>query len=532
MIAKALGIDKQQCRVLLRIWLQLDLRRTRSGLMAVGVRLVFYFLFGLILAVSVVGIPEVFAGATVFLSAVALIVGLEMLTEFHRVVLSAEDSEVLGPQPISSRTYFFARLAHVLVYTGALATALSLPSVLAFTLARGIDLKLGLTAALAAYSLTLFVVLSIASLYASLLRLVGPDRLQRTLGYAQVLLMFVVYAIFLFPSLNPSFRFMDSGGAESPWVYVNPAAWFASWLELSRGRWGVDTGLAGGLALLTLLLLLILARRRLSLAYAQQLTALLSAPSASTPKAEMWRAPWPWPGFLQRSEHRAVALLARAQFKHDHKFRLSVLALLPMTAVFGLIAIRIGGLQDPFVYGLADFDRSFPLYFVVFVTLLALTGQLRESDHYEASWLFRATPCDPAEVILGMKAVILNYFAAPLLILLTGAFALFFDSPWHAILHSAMLFLIMHLLLQLGYFFAPADLPFSLPARSGQSTASQLASALAMLIMIFAVIPLLIEYIYPRGWRLALALAVGGALSWGLERLLRRRLRGALEREV
>ncbi len=526
MIARALGVDGEQVRALLGVWFRGDLRTERSGLRSSVMKLVLYFLLGLALTVPVVGSPDGFIGATVFLTAVALIVGLEVLVEFHRVVLAPEDAEVLGPQPVSSRTYFFARLAYVLAYVGAFVTALALPSVLAFALAWGIDLKRGLVAALAAYALGLFVVSVIASMYASLLRRIRPDRLRRVLGYAQILLLFAVYGLFLLPSWDLSPRpFGGGGNTEIPgWIYLNPAAWFASWIEWSRGNGGIRTTIMGGLALLLLPLILVLIRDRLSLAYAQQLATLLHAPSASPAKAELFEKSL-WIGAFLRPEHRAVALLARAQFRYDHKFRLSVLAVLPMIAVFGLLALRLGGLQDPFVHGLADFDRSLLVYLALFLSLLPLQAQLRESDHHEAAWVFRATPCDPAEVILGMKTVLLLSFVLPLLLLLTGIFAVSFGDLWHAVLHSTMLFLLVHLVLQLGYLLAPADLPFSLPPRSGSSTASMLALALVILVLILAVIPLLVQYIYPRGWSLVLAFAVGGALSWGLERLLRRRLR-------
>ncbi len=69
-----------------------------------------------------------------------------------------------------------------------------------------------------------------------------------------------------------------------------------------------------------------------------------------------------------------------------------------------------------------------------------------------------------------MKSVVMVYFVLPYITVLTVLFVYFYGNPLHALLHGLMLLLLMHLFLQLE-FLVPADLPFSLPQRRGQTTA-------------------------------------------------------------
>ena len=438
------------------------------------------------------------------------------------MVLSPEDYAILSYQPITSRTYFFARLANLLIYVSSLTTALSLAPVLAYSFTLGFNPLLGLITAGLAYLSTFSVTLVLVLSYALILKVVPAHRLQRALGYFQLATSFVIYGGYLLiPRLMNRTGLFNFTIQKSFWVFLNPASWFASLLELSQGHWGMSEWLPGLLALLAVPVLLYFAQGKLSLTYAQRLLA-LSDDSAQNKTAKAPRSRWSW--WFRQGESRVVALLIRNQFKYDHKFHLSVLALLPLTVLYLLWGLQGGSLQDPFVYLLSDFGRSMFLYLAIFIFPLMLKPNLTHSDAYQAAWVFFATPCDRAQLIRAMKSVVMVYFVLPYLGVLTALFVYFFGNPLHALLHGLMLLILMHLFLQL-VFLVPVDLPFSLPRRRGQATAYQLVLAFLVMIIALVIIPLLIQWTYPHPLNFALALSGGIALSWALERVLFQRLR-------
>ena len=203
-LLKLLSVDERQWRALLRASLKLDLRQahigaeqSQSGLRAFWFLLISSTIFGILLAVLILNNHDLFATGIVFFTTIAILSAVTILTEFHSVVLSPEDYAILSYQPITSRTYFFARLANLLIYVSSLTTALSLAPVLAYSFTLGFNPLLGLITAGLAYLSTFSVTLVLVLSYALILKVVPAHRLQRALGYFQLATSFVIYGGYL-----------------------------------------------------------------------------------------------------------------------------------------------------------------------------------------------------------------------------------------------------------------------------------------------------------------------------------------------
>jgi hypothetical protein len=139
----------------------------------------------------------VFLSGILVLTFVMFIVGTTLLLDYQSVITSPDDYLILGFQPISSRTYFAARLTNVIVYTMLMTTAFGVPSMLVYGLVvRGFEPLLGVAAILAIYATSIATALAILVSYASILRIVPAYRLKRALTYVQVVLSFLVYGGF------------------------------------------------------------------------------------------------------------------------------------------------------------------------------------------------------------------------------------------------------------------------------------------------------------------------------------------------
>jgi hypothetical protein len=228
--------------------------------------------------------------------------------------------------------------------------------------------------------------------------------------------------------------------------------------------------------------------------------------------------------FFKRDESRAVALLVRNQFKYDQKFRLAVLAILPISLIYLFMGIGKGALADPFVDRSVLTGNSWLLYYAVLLFPIMLNASLANSDSYQASWIYYATPADRGKLVLAAKGFVFSYFEIPYLALLGAVFFYFWRNFWHVAVHAAMLALLSHIILQTTVIFHPA-LPFSLPIRKGQRSKNLIVIMVLASVAAVGLTPVFIHFVYPHLPILAAAMICLAAISWLIEVLLSKLVR-------
>ena len=130
----ALGVDYAQWMALTKVALKLDWRQTSLGNarmtrksvhagLAIVSQLIFYTVVGAVIALVAWRSTDVFLVGLILTGYVFFIAGTAVLLDHNSALTSPTDYAVLGFQPVSSRTYFAARLTNVLVYTTAITTA-------------------------------------------------------------------------------------------------------------------------------------------------------------------------------------------------------------------------------------------------------------------------------------------------------------------------------------------------------------------------------------------------------------------------
>jgi hypothetical protein len=520
------GVDYLQWRILVRTALKLDFRTSGLGGSAYNTHndggwgkviapLVLYLVMGSVFAFLAAVIEDVFLSGILVLTFVMFIVGTTLLLDYQSVITSPDDYLILGFQPISSRTYFAARLTNVIVYTMLMTTAFGVPSMLVYGLVvRGFEPLLGVAAILAIYATSIATALAILVSYASILRIVPADRLKRALTYVQVVLSFLVYGGFAL--IGPLFddQRVLQGLRRTWWLFLHPASWFAAYFDLGTGRVGVTEV---GLAVLSIGVLILLARSaagRLSLDYADRLAALATATApvkatSSSPRRRLW---------FGRDEARAVALLVRAQFKHDSKFRLGVLAIVPLTIFYLVLGIREGAILDPFETQ-PDMAQDSIVYLAVLLFPTIIQVSLTRSDAFRASWIFYTCPADTPRLVLSTKWFVMASFVLPYLGLMAVVFLHQFGNPLHVAVHVVVLGLLSHLFLQMTVFIDP-NLPFSKPMQKGERSVVMFVTALVQAVLAVPLVMLVSRFIYSSAALTAAFIAGMVLLSAGVERLL------------
>jgi len=483
-LATAAGVDYEQWKALTLVALKLDFRQGRFGRSRTGdtrqvamlvTQAIVYSMYGGFMAILVWATRDLFLAGAALMTYVMFIVGTTVLLEHNSVLTSPQDYVILGFRPITSRTYFYARLANALAYTTAITTvATYLPAVSLF-LRHGA--LVGLAGLAAFYGCSFFTAFAILFGYGWLMNAIGADTLKRALSYVQLVMSFAIYGGYMLMSRVVSASALQSLSLpKSPWLLLVPPAWFAAYLDVASGNATWFEFLIAGLSVIGLVALASGLSGRLSMDYSDRLAAI----AASTQKVRVARRNSRPGWWFRTGEARAVSVLVRAQFRNDQRFRMGVLGILPMTLIYIFIGLRDGNLQDPFVQ--SHRGTAFSLVTVAVLMFPALLKQaLTHSEQFRASWIFFACPSDRLSLICSAKNVVLAYFLAPYLLFVFAVYVVVIGigSIGHIALHMALLGLISHLVLQ-AYILLDPDLPFSRPAQTGRRSGTVIGFMLVM----------------------------------------------------
>ena len=522
-ILEAAGVDYDQWRALVAVALKIDFRtaaRARSGshrdVKAVGAlaaQAIFYSVMGGLIAAIVWFARDLFVASDIVVTYVMFMVGTVALLDHNSAIASPDDYLILGSRPVSSRTYFTARVTNVLVYILALTTAFAYLPLVSFAVRHGV--AVGAAAAAGVYAAAIATALAMIVIYATVVRTVGAARLKRLLSYLQMMASFVVYGGYFLVAQLVGQQMLAMTIEKQPWMMALPPVWFASAAELAAGRLSMLDIVPVAIGALVIVALAASLGGRLSLDYAAQLGAIVSTPAAAASSRQPRRAFW-----FRTGEARATALLIRAQFRNDIKFRMGVLAILPLTIVYVLMAVRDGGLGDPFVRPRGSGFSFVTMAIMMFPAMLRVN--LVRSDAYRASWIFFATPIDRARIVQASKDLLVVTFLVPYLVLVGAVLSYFSPSVLHVAVHLIVVGLISHLVLQVVILTEP-ELPFSKPLVKGSSS-TRVFVVMFVVGTSAAVLPAVAPLIYSSAAATVAALAALVGVSVVLDRATRVRI--------
>jgi hypothetical protein len=518
------GVDYAQWKAVSRTLLRTDFRaptpgateayslRSPVGLLTMAL---VFGLFGLGPVIVIVLNDDVRLSGTITLVYLMFALSTSLLTQHGATMLSAADYMILGPRPVTSRTFFAIRLTNVLFHALLLTTFMAYPPVIAFTLAHGVDAGRGLGAAVAIYAWAVCVACIVVASYAALLRFVGGVRLQRVVAYLQLVIGIAAYGGF-FLAIE-GFGGSGLAGAtmpDSPWVFLLPPSWFAGYIEIAAGQGSSASWVRVALSMGLLAAVAALLQGSLAPTYAEKLA---EQPGDMRNRPSTAARP---PLLFARGEARAVALLTAGHFRHDLRVRMGVFGVVPLVLIYAVLGMRRGGNPDPFL-GVTRGPEIDLLAMSALMFPAIIIRHLESSGSHRAAWIYTVTTADAGRLVLALKNIATAYFLVPFAAVLALLFAWRFEHVGHALAHAVLLTAISHAALQVAILVQPR-LPFAHPPdRSGGMT---------MVVWMFVVLIggqlLLIgvqRLVYPSWARVAACLVALGALSWVLERLIRRR---------
>jgi hypothetical protein len=532
---RAIGVDSTQWRALVVTGLRVDLRTTgamslsrrgaTSGAQALRGFVLSLLAMGAFITIVLFVVADIFFALSIFFSFVIFSIGSSLLIDFHSIVLSPDDQRQLGYQPIDSRTFFAARVTSVLLYVAMMTVSLGIFPVIGCLFRPpgngsdgGLVVALAVIAALVvAALLTTFAAIG---MYVALLHYVPTARLKSALTYVQLAATFLVYSSYFFlPRLLGSDVLREQILPRHGWILANPGTWFAGYVDLALGR---ATTTQAALVTATVALCAIsmrLVAGRLSLDYADRLSLVMSETAAEADAASA-RARLPGGRLFRDGERRAIALLVRGLFRHDMKFRLGVLSVLPLTLVYLFGGIGPQGVTDPFV---SPGEGGQLIYFAVLFFPSMMRQALSRSDAFRAAWILYATPADSARLVLAIKDLVLVRFVLPYLLFVAVLIVYWFERIDHLAVLMLTLALLVHLIVVIQLWLNP-ELPFSQPSAKGART----RDTIVLIVIISSLapqLPWLLHVLFATPVRLAATLAALVLVNVALLQVTTRRVR-------
>jgi hypothetical protein len=176
---------------------------------------------------------------------------------------------------------------------------------------------------------------------------------------------------------------------------------------------------------------------------------------------------------LKVPEQRVVFKLIWTQFKHDKKFKMGVLAIVPLTLVYMFMGMSDmstgGGIINPFASEAAAHGKSVLLFVAPGLLPVMIMFNVMYSTSYKSSWIFFATPSDLSEVIFATVRFLQYVFIIPYLIVLCAALAYMYSNVLGAILMTLLIYFLLDAVMFLVFPFV-AGVPFGLPPKTGQKS--------------------------------------------------------------
>ncbi len=444
---------------------------------------------------------------------VSVIVAFQVLLEYGKTIIAAEDYSIIAPLPVSSKTFYIAKQIHFLMHVTVVTLSLSLAPIIGVIVIGG-SVALGIETLIVFWLSGVFASPMVSIVYTLMLSTKHPQKLERILGYAQVMLSMVFTLMyFWFSRLIPILENLDIDAV--PYFKLAPSYWFAALFRLALEGWQTDMALIGILGIVVFAAMYYLTANNLSLTYAQSLlrTGLSSGSIRSTrnfPLAKrLWRQYF-------APETRAVLMLMRAQFRGDVQFRMQTLVMIPFIVLFFLyLAFSGDGISDPFLPSAEKTAGPSNTFIVLMMLPMTITMAVFYSAAYKAAWIFYSSPINRLHVLTGSRTATALVFLCPLFVGLSILFTYFFGNPFHALLHALFIVMIIRIPVAVIVLLNPC-VPFSLPMASANKLS--LKRMLGMFVPMFFLIPVVVVEYLGYGGYLGYALILGATLVfiWAL----------------
>ncbi len=448
-VFQALDADWEQFKAMLVTSIRMDFRGQpgpggKRRLSPVTRSLIVVAIMGTALAAGLMNRATPFFYALLILSYSMVMTAFSVILELGQTLINPEDGDVLSHRPVTSRTYFMARLTNLLFYIAIIATSMCLiPSALGPAV-RGNTWTFIPVFFLVSLIANVTTGAAVLLLYTALLRMMRYERFKDVIAYLQIGFAFILFFVYqLIPRISMT-AFVNERTLSGKWLYALPPAWFAGAVQFILGETGMRVTALAAVAGFSSLLLWVFSFRRISLDYARLISELQTAsepaPRIRNEASRSVRRFREWNAHIDMQNGYRFVL---TQMRRDRTVKMALYPIFGMPLAVTALTILEGGLADPFInvsWGAQGGYTPMIQFFIFFMIYFFIRG-LSYSSNWEAAWIFHTAPIrSPGSFFQGVKLAVFFRLLVPFFFILSGLYCLQIPIV-HALKHMATLFL-------------------------------------------------------------------------------------------
>ena len=231
-------VDFEKLKIITETKLIMDRRRVRVTMKKqtnkepnnqLLMTLIVYSIMGLFIGILVLTLKEIVMTMTIIHSYILFMMAMTLITDFSSVLLDTTDNQIILPRPVNSKTFFVARLVHILVYLLQFTIALALFPIIFIFIGYGI--LVGLASLITILLTVMFAVFITYLLYGLILRISSEEKIKDIISGFQIV-MTIIFAVGF--QVVPRLINMENLKVSMPihwYTYLLPPMWMANALQ-------------------------------------------------------------------------------------------------------------------------------------------------------------------------------------------------------------------------------------------------------------------------------------------------------------
>ena len=387
--------------------------------------LIVYAILGVFIGILVLTLKEIVMTMTIIHSYVLFMMAMTLITDFSSVLLDTTDNQIILPRPVNSKTFFVARLVHILVYLLQFTIALALFPIIFIFIGYGI--LVGLASIITILLTVLFAVFITYLLYGLILKLSSEEKIKDIISGFQIA-MTIIFAVGF--QIVPRLINIENLKVTMPihwYTYLLPPMWMANALQAVQqlkvdGPHFIMILLAVALPVFTFWVMI----KFLAPSFAKKMAAM---GNAGTQEEILINAAGEQKKGLSEKLAPIVCInkteqagfeMAWKMTARDKGFKIQFYPSLAYILVFVFIFIFKRG--ENFANTWAKLSSSESFLWSVYLPMFAISAAvplIAFNENFAASWVYISRPLkQPGSLINGALKMLLVKFFAPIILLL------------------------------------------------------------------------------------------------------------------
>ncbi len=387
--------------------------------------LIVYSILGLFIGILVLTLKEIVMTMTIIHSYVLFMMAMTLITDFSSVLLDTTDNQIILPRPVNSKTFFVARLVHILVYLLQFTVALALFPVIFIFIGYGI--LVGLASIITILLTVLFAVFITYLLYGLILKLSSEEKIKDIISGFQIA-MTIIFAVGF--QIVPRLINIENLKITMPihwYTYLLPPMWMANALQAVQqlkvdGPHFIMILMAVALPVFTFWVMI----KFLAPSFAKKMAAMGNA--GAQEEIVINAAGQQKKGLSEKlapivcinKTEQAGFEMAWKMTARDKGFKIQFYPSLAYILVFVFIIVFKRGENFANTWATLGTSKSFLwcVYLPMF-TISAAVSLIAFNENFAASWVYISRPLQqPGSLISGALKMLLVKFFAPIILIL------------------------------------------------------------------------------------------------------------------